>query len=256
MKRFFSVIAVFFCLFMFAFHVEKSEDIVNAHADFGNVGHGGGGGNGGGHSAHGYGNRSYSGYSDDDDDKAVIFIIGGIMIIGATAAYKYIQWEQKQKTIREKSAKRKISVIRLSFDKSDMERYIEDLFMKLQETWAARDITPVKKYLTEDFFEKNQKILEKEYIKPDLYNVIEDVSISRITLTNGVKKGGKFVFEAHINAQMTDYVVSRNSDIVDEVVVKGSDKVSVNRKYKYTFECADDSSVPENWKLKNITLVK
>lgn len=256
MKRFFSVIAVFFCLFMFSAHVEKSGDIMTAHADFGNVGHGGGGGNGGGHSAHGYGNRSYSGYSDDDDDKAVIFIIGGILFIGAAAIFKYIQWEKKQKIIRQNEAKKKISVLKLSFDKSDMEQYIENLFMELQETWSARDITPVKKYLTDDFFEKNQKILEKEYIKPDLYNVIKDVSISRITLTNGVKNDSNYVFEAHITAQMTDYVVSRNSDIVDEVVVKGSDKVSVNRKYKYTFECVDDSSVPENWKLKNITLVK
>lgn len=256
MKKIFSVIAVVLCLFMFSAHVEKSGDIMTAHADFGNVGNGGGGGGLGGHSAHSYGNRSYSGNGSEDDDKAVIFIIGGILFVGAAAIFKYIQWEQKQKVIRQNAAKKKVSVLKLSFDKADMEQYIEDLFMKLQETWSARDISPVRKYLTDDFYEKNRKILENSYIKPDLYNVIEDVAISRITLTNAVKNDDDYVFEAYINAQMIDYVVRRDSDIVDEAVVNGSDSIPVSRKYKYTFECSGNSNVPENWKLKNITLVK
>lgn len=120
-----------------------------------------------------------------------------------------------------------------------------------------RDISSVRRYLTNRYFAKNQKRMEINFIEPDLYNIIDDIDIVYVGVTDCAKKFGKYLFKAKIEVKMLDYIVKRDSDNVDgDIVMSGSSKLRVSRIYTYEFECRENSSVPEEWKLRNIEMIK
>ena len=247
MKKKFLIASAIFFLFIASFGIVENTFTV-AHADFGGVGHSGGG-HSFGHSSHSY--RSHHSGTHDFEDILLLLIIVGFGV------FVYLVLRGISERVERKHREYNIFTIQPDFDKDNMADHVRNIFTELQEAWMIRDISSVRRYLTDRFFDKNQKILERTLIKPDLYNIITEIDIRYVKITKCAKKFGKYVFKAEIKAKMLDYIVKKDSAIVDgDVVMSGSSKIRVCRIYNYEFECSENSANIEDWKLKSIVLVK
>lgn len=248
MKRLISLAAVIFSIFIISFG--SASDNTTAHADFGGVSHGHSHSHSHSYSHHSY-RRTRSGSNDDSDNSPLKYAVAGIVAVGFFAYFKLNKYEES------KNYEYNVFTIKPNFDKDDMNAHIRNIFTELQEAWMIKDISSVRRYLTERYFEKNQKILEKTLINPDLCNIIEDIDIAYVRITDCAKLFGKYAFRAEIKVKMLDYTVKRNSDIIDgEIVIDGNSELRVTRIYTYEFECPENSAYPEKWKLNNIKLEK
>ena len=244
-KRMISLTAVISGIFILFF---SDNAVMNAHADFGGVGHSGGG-HSFSHSSHSY--RSHHSGTHDFEDILLLLIIVGFGV------FVYLVLRGISERVERKHREYNVFTIQPDFDKDNMTDHVRNIFTELQEAWMIRDISSVRRYLTDRYFAKNQKILERTLIKPDLYNIITEIDIRYVKITKCAKKFGKYVFKAEIKAKMLDYIIKKDSAIVDgDVVMSGSSKIRVCRIYNYEFECSENSANIEDWKLKSIVLVK
>ncbi len=248
MKRLISLAAVIFSIFIISFGSGSDNAKMVVHADFGGVGHSGGG-HSFSHSSHSY--RSHHSGTHDFEDILLLLIIVGFGV------FVYLVLRGISERVERKHREYNVFTIQPNFDKDNMTDHVRNIFTELQEAWMIRDISSVRRYLTDRYFDKNQKILERTLIKPDLYNIITEIDIRYVKITKCAKKFGKYVFKAEIKAKMLDYIVKRDSEIIDDdIVMSGSSKLRVTRIYHYEFECPENSAYPEKWKLNNIKLEK
>ena len=237
-KRLISVAAVIFSIFILSFSSVSDNAVMNAHADFGGVSHS--------HHSRSRSHRSSHSHSDGKIDKRDIleYSLCGICLVSFLV---------KKFDLYGKYRDRKYYTIETSFDEEKMKDYVRKVFTELQEAWVRRNISSVRKYLSDDYYKRNQKILEREYIDRNRYNMIEDIDIRYVKLTKASKSINKFVFEAELKVSMYDYIVKKYYDIFyRNELVSGSKDKKVTRIYRYNFECPKNSDDPEDWKITEI----
>ena len=171
-KRMISVAAVIFSIFILFF---SDNAVMNAYADFGGVGHSGGG-HSFSHSSHSY--RSHHSGTHDFEDILLLLIIVGFGV------FVYLVLRGISERVERKHREYNVFTIKPKFDKDNMTDHVRNIFTELQEAWMIRDISSVRRYLTDRYFDKNQKILERTLIKPDLYNIITEIDIRYVKITN------------------------------------------------------------------------
>lgn len=246
-KRLISLAAVIFSIFILSFSSGSDNAITIAHADFGGV-------------SHSYRSRSHSHshshrfrHSHRSDGKIDKWDILECSVCG----FVLVAYLANKFNLFEKYYNRKYYTIEPAFDKEEMKDHVKKVFTELQESWVKRNISSVRKYLSDNYYERNQQILQREYLDTDHYNIIEDIDIYYVKLTKAAKNINKYGFEAEIKVSMYDYVVKKYYDIFyRNELVSGSKDEKVNRIYRYHFECSENSANIEDWKINSIRLVK
>jgi len=86
----------------------------------------------------------------------------------------------------------------------------QEVFMKIQEAWTARDWRPIRPFESEALFATHQQQLN-EYIRLNKINVIEKIGIKHCSLMSFRVDGDKEVMMVALNAVMRDYVIDANT---------------------------------------------
>ena len=93
--------------------------------------------------------------------------------------------------------------------------WAQEVFMKIQEAWTARDWKPIRPFESETLFNTHKQQLE-EYIRLNKINVIEKIGIKHCSLKSFTIDGDKEVLVVLLNAVMRDYVIDADTKKVLE----------------------------------------
>ncbi len=88
--------------------------------------------------------------------------------------------------------------------------WAQEVFLKMQEAWTARDWKLIRPFESETLFSQHQQQLN-EYIRLNKINVIEKVGIKHCSLKSYTVDGDKEVLVVRLNAVMRDYVIDATS---------------------------------------------
>lgn len=264
LKRLFSLIAVLFCLFMLPFHTFDTK-MMTTHADFGDYGldsdsGGGGGGHGSYHSYDDSGSSDSSGgVTLTKKETAVMFSVVAVASVLVIILLRYLSKRSSKKIDQyyeehknDKSLMYDVSdecmKLRQQIDEERFCEYIRELFIKLQKAWEEQDLRFVSDTMTDELYDRNDKLLQVRYINSDRTNKIEVLSIDNIEIMTIRNNGGGYAMEAKFIAVMKDYVFDNKT----KEVVRGSE-FSKRREYKWLLVCDEMSPYPEKWKLSQIS---
>jgi hypothetical protein len=223
---------------------------VLAHADFGDYGgdydFGGGGG----------GDYDYGGYDydDDDDDGGYYFyggsggssdsggssILGGIIVAAIIVAIVYLSMRKKNNgnapvmpgaqatdpaTLR---AMQDYLALDPQFSEAAFREKLANMYIQFQNAWQAKDLTPLRPYLTDAFFNKCDRQLDA-YRQNRQTNRVDRPSVLGVDLIGWKQEAGVDVMVARLRTRIVDYVV----DDATGNVVRGSNTAEKFMEYEW-----------------------
>lgn len=133
-------------------------------------------------------------------------------------------------SISENEIESKIKAIDELFNKEEFIAWSKDVFIKLQESWMAREWETIRTFETPELFEQHQKQLQG-YIDRKQINMLERICVNSANLMNFEQNGDKEIISVKLNSRMIDYIVDENT----KAVLKGSKDKNIYSTYKLTF---------------------
>ena len=106
---------------------------------------------------------------------------------------------------------------------------LSNIYIELQHAWQAKDLEPVRPYLTDALFQQYDLQLNN-YRRTGTTNVMEQVAVQGITLIGWMQQGNEDVIIARLQARLIDYVVN---DATGELV-RGSRTAEKYMTYEYS----------------------
>lgn len=183
-----------------------------AGGGIGGGGRGGSWGGGGFGRYHGFGSMGrYSGYSPGENDAATaLALIGGIFTFGFLLLFLFYFLGERKRTKKTIGKSRKFDAF---WNEQNMRDHIRKIFPQIQQAWTDRDLSKISHLTTLDFINSQNSIL-KDYKRRKLINVVEDISIDRIRITDihDDEDNSKDKFAAFIQGKMKDYLMPENAD--------------------------------------------
>lgn len=104
--------------------------------------------------------------------------------------------------------------------------FVQESYIKLQNSWSERNIESVRLILTPELFAKSSAQIE-EFKTNGRINVIERIGIQSAYITDYVANGETEAITVFLYATQKDYIVDENT----KAVLEGSDKMFRYSKY-------------------------
>lgn len=187
----------------------------------------------------------------------VLFIIGIVLIsmilekIRKKKNQKLEMEQEEERKIEQKEEEEILKSIKKVDSKFDYEKFKEfcsNVYVKLQEIWSERNIDELKKYETNLLFEQHKTQLQ-EYIDKGQRNVMSDVSVEDMLLTDFKQETGNDIIKIELLAEQVDYIADAKTDRV----ILGSSKLIKERIYELTFIRKTGTS---EWLLLNLVRIE
>lgn len=187
----------------------------------------------------------------------VLFIIGIVLIsmilekIRKKKNQKLEMEQEEERKIEQKEEEEILKSIKKVDSKFDYEKFKEfcsNVYVKLQEIWSERNIDELKKYETNLLFEQHKTQLQ-EYIDKGQRNVMSDVSVQDMLLTDFKQETGNDIIKIELLAEQVDYIADAKTDRV----ILGSSKLIKERLYELTFIRKTGTS---EWLLLNLVRIE
>ena len=228
-KRVLCLLAV---LFLFAFALGR--------ADFGDFS---GGSDYCGSSDSYSGGYSGSDYRDsyDDDADAPSVIVGAVvvvvlLIIGACSKKGKSGASPAGAKPVDASTLEPVSAL-ANFSESEFTGKLSNMYVRLQEAWAAGDLKPVEPLLTAPYYAQMAAQLKRDFTDKGITSHLEHVSVLDVKLI-GCRPGKDSVPDrlfATINARFVNYLTDKNGKIV-----RGDQNDEIYMQYEWTLERSAD----------------
>ena len=150
------------------------------------------------------------------------FVVIGSIFVCLFSGLTYL-WDNRKPRIwsgKKLKPMKKYSALDPNFDKNKVKDFIADLYFKMQETWQAKDITPIKIYMTDEFFNLMDGRLN--YFREDKQtDYTEIISVLEVKL-KGWRQENNFDFiTAGLESRITSYVLD---DTTGEIISGDKDK--------------------------------
>ena len=230
-----------------------------AHADFGDYGGDadfGGGDFGGGYDS---GDYDYDFGDDDDNNRYVIggsggsssggsssgqsdaSIVGTLLFFGVIALVIFAIVRSKKggakgpimpgATATDAATLRPVQEylsLDPSFSETEFREKLSNMYVQFQNAWQAKDMEPLRPYLTDAFYNKCDRQLDG-YRKNRQTNRIERISVLGVDLMGWKQEGGFDMMVAQLRTRIVDYVV----DDATGNVVRGSNTAEKFMTYEW-----------------------
>ena len=228
-----------------------------AHADFGDYGgdsdFGGGFDSGGDYDSGGFD------FGDDDDNDNYFYggsdsgsggdssggqsdgsIIGTLLFVGILALIVFMIIRKKKggsgpimpgATATDPSTLRPMPdylALDPSFSEAEFREKLSNMYVQFQNAWQAKDMEPLRPYLTDAFYNKCDRQLDG-YRKNHQTNRIERISVLGVDLVGWKQEAGFDVMIARLNTRIVDYVV----DDASGNIVRGSNTAEKFMTYEW-----------------------
>lgn len=106
-----------------------------------------------------------------------------------------------------------------NFSAADMTEKISNLYVRFQNCWTAKDIDPLRPYLTDAMFAQMDRQLDG-YRQRKETNRVERISVLGVRLLGWKQENGKDVMIARLDTRIVDYVVDDRTG----AILRGSSK--------------------------------
>ena len=226
------LLALLLCL-SFAFSVTA---LTPQPLDFGDFGggddYGGGGGDYGDYGGYDYGGSDYS-YDSSSDATPKDVVIGFIVIL-VIVVISCIGDRKKRKqrsnggAVRNPGATPAANLNSMasfrerdpSFDEADFTAQVSKLYVQMQNAWCARDLTPLRPYLTASLLGQSQQQIDN-YIRQKQTPHVEKIAVLGVELRGWTTDNVNDSIVCRIRTRIVDYVAD---DRTGEVVNGSKDK--------------------------------
>lgn len=116
------------------------------------------------------------------------------------------------------------------FSEEKFKTWVNEVFIKLQSAWTARDWSGIRPFESEELFSLHNAQLQ-QYIATNRINVIDRVAVRSTELIHYSTDGDKELLVVDLQATMKDYII----DSVTQNVVEGDKDRYWEMKYYLTF---------------------
>lgn len=124
----------------------------------------------------------------------------------------------------------KIKQIDPEFNSEEFERFVKDVFVKLQNAWTDRDWEKIRPFEAKELFEQHKAQLDG-YIKNNQINVMERICVNWMHFLSFEQYGGNDIIKVDLNSRMGDYII----DATTKKVIKGDKDKEYYHTYTLTF---------------------
>lgn len=115
------------------------------------------------------------------------------------------------------------------FEMAEFQARLSNLYVQLQNCWTAKDLSPMRPYMTDMVYEQFERQLSR-YKKEHITNRVENISVLAVELLGFTQTGGEDHIVAKLRTRINDYVVKDGT----EEVVKGDPKKEKFMTYEWT----------------------
>ena len=127
-----------------------------------------------------------------------------------------------------------------NFSEEKLISFTKELFVKLQNSWTARDWEPMRLFETPELFEQHKNQVQG-YIDTNRINVMDRIAVNYAYLYNFKIQGEKEILEVALKSTMKDYII----DATTKQVLEGNKTQDRHTIYKLTFERTKGAQTPE-----------
>ena len=117
-----------------------------------------------------------------------------------------------------------------AFSEAVLTEKISNLYVKLQNAWTAKDLEPVRPYLSEDLYAKSERQVQTMKNNKQT-NYIDRIAVLGVTLSGWYTDGTNDSMVARLNTRIDDYVV----DDTTGNVIRGDKNKELFMEYEWTF---------------------
>ena len=118
-----------------------------------------------------------------------------------------------------------------NFSEEKFISFTKELFVKLQNSWTARDWEPMRLFETPELFEQHKNQVQG-YIDTNRINVMDRIAVNYAYLYNFKIQGENEILEVALKSTMKDYII----DATTKQVLEGNKTEDRHTIYKLTFE--------------------
>ena len=179
----------------------------------------------------------YGGSSDSGDDGNSIY--GGIILAAVIILVIYLSVRKKKgntpvmpgaqatdpSTLRSMNEYLSLDP---QFSEAEFREKLANMYVQFQNAWQAKDLTPLRPYLTDAFFNKCDRQLDG-YRQNRQTNRIDRPSVLGVNLVGWKQEGGVDVVVARLQTRIVDYVI----DDATGNVVRGSNTAEKFMEYEW-----------------------
>ena len=115
------------------------------------------------------------------------------------------------------------------FTEEGFRKRLSYIYVQLQHAWQAKDLKPVRPYLTDALFQQYDLQLNS-YRNTGTTNVMENITVQNVTLSGWKRQGEEDLIVAVLRARLRDYVIE---DATGKLV-RGSRTAEKIMEYEYT----------------------
>ncbi len=115
-----------------------------------------------------------------------------------------------------------------NFSTADMQSKISNMFIKLQASWTAKDLSSVAAHLTGEFYGQTDIQLET-YRRNSQTNIVERIAVLGVSLIGWEQNDKNDIIIARVSARMADYVI----DDTTKEVIRGSKDADKFMEYEW-----------------------
>lgn len=116
-----------------------------------------------------------------------------------------------------------------AFSEAVITEKISNLYVKLQNSWTAKELEPLRPYLTEEMYAKSERQIQS-MIANKQTNVIERIAVLGVNLSGWYTDGNNDNLVARLHTRICDYVVDDNTG----KVIRGSKDTERFMEYEWT----------------------
>ena len=194
-------------------------------------------------------------YDDDDDDYGGVYVVNGgsshsgsdsplagaiiIAVIIAIIVFSKVKNKKNGKTGNLPAGATPTAVQALNpiesfknedpdFSEAELTQKISNLYVKFQNAWQAKDLEPLRPYLTDSFYAMADRQLDA-YRKNRQTNMVERIAVLGVTLSGWKTQGEDDVMVARLRTRIVDYVI----DDKTRNVVRGSNTAEKFMEYEW-----------------------
>lgn len=133
-------------------------------------------------------------------------------------------------TEQQENVEGKVKLIDELFNEEEFLAWVKDLFVKLQEAWAARDWNAIRYFESNELFEQHQKQLQG-YIDNHQINKMERICVKSAKLLEFEQTGDIDILTVILNSKMIDYIIDDRT----QEIIKGDKVIDRHSTYKMVF---------------------
>lgn len=165
----------------------------------------------------------------------IIFIIAVIVIIAALRSTKKKNHSQQHRASAPARTRDAASIAWLKqldpdFSEAKFTEDAANLYVRLQNAWQAKDLSPVRSGLTDNLYAQFERQLQP-YIQNHRTNHVENIAVLHADLMSFAQDEANDILKVDLHTRITDYV----TDDATGEIIKGSSTRELFMGYEYTF---------------------